>query len=429
MISVFYSMEPAMQRAPRFYYGWIIVAIASLTMMIVVGIFFASGVLFAAIVSEFGWSRATASLPFSMALISYAVTAWLAGRLFDAYGPRWLFPLGALCMGGGLIASAQATTVWQLCLGWGLLAAQGFNLAGFAPHLALVSLWFERRRGTAAGLVLGGASLGALVVVPLTQYLVALHGWRWTYTALGVAVILILAPLNALWQRHRPQDIDLHPEGAAADPPPATLPAPTPLGIAHLLDTLRTARFWCLFVTVCSIGWMSNITSVHQLAHMVDSDFADLLAAWMIGLTGLLRAISSTLWGSLSDRFGREPIYTLGTVLCMIGIGCLAVLQPPAVLGWLYGYALGFGLGYGVHGAVQAAATADLFPARHLGTILGVLELGWGMGGFGGAWLGGYWYDHHGGYHGAFVLTVFICALGCLGLWLAAPRRSRLWPL
>ena len=415
-----------MQRAPRFYYGWIIVAIASLTMMLIIGIFFASGVLFAAIVSEFGWSRTTASLPFSIALISYAATAWLAGRLFDAYGPRWLFPLGALCMGGGLIVSAQATTVWHLCLGWGLLAAQGFNLAGFAPHLALVSLWFERRRGTAAGLVLGGASLGALVLVPLTQYLVDLHGWRWTYTALGVAVILILTPLNALWQRHRPQslprtrsgDVGLHPEGAATASPPSRRRS-------HLPDTLRTARFWCLFTTVCSIGWLSNITSVHQLAHMVDSGFADLLAASVIGLTGLLRAVSSTIWGSLSDRFGREPIYTVATVLCMIGIGCLAGLRAPAALGLLYGYAIGFGLGYGAHGTVQAAATADLFPARQLGTILGTLELGWGIGGFVGTWLGGYWYDHHGGYHGAFAITTLICALGCLGLWLAAPRKPR----
>ena len=425
-----------MQRAPRFYYGWIIVAIASFTMMVIIGIFFTSGVLFAAIVSEFGWSRTTASLPFSIGLISYAATAWLAGRLFDAYGPRWLFPLGALCMGGGLVASAQATTVWHLCLGWGVLAAQGFNLAGFAPHLALVSLWFERRRGTAAGLVLGGASLGALVVVPLTQYFVDLHGWRWTYAALGVATVLILAPLNALWQRHRPQnlprnpdqvrgrlrsgDAGLNPEGVAATP------APPSLGLSHMLDALRTARFWFLFVSVCSIGWLSNITTVHQLAHMVDSGFAELLAAWVIGATGLLRAFSSTLWGSLSDRFGREPIYTLGTVLCMAGIGCLAVLRAPGALGLLYGYALGFGIGYGVHGSVQAAATADLFPARHLGAILGLLELGWGLGGFGGAWLGGYWYDRHGGYHGAFVLTVFICAMGCLGLWLAAPRRNRL---
>ena len=416
-----------MQRASRFYYGWIIVGIASLTMMIVMGIFFASGVLFAAVVSEFGWSRTTASLPFSIGLVSYAATAWLAGRLFDAYGPRWLFPLGALCMGGGLVVSAQATTVWHLCLGWGILAAQGFNLAGFAPHLALGLPVVRppprhRRRPGARRRQPGRPVHRAAHAISGRPARLALD----LYIALGVAVILILAPLNALWQRHRPQDIGLHPEGDVADPPHTETPARASLGISHMLDALRTARFWYLFLSVCSIGWLSNITTVHQLAHMVDSGFADLLAAWVIGATGLLRAFSSTLWGSLSDRFGREPIFTIGTVLCMAGIGCLAVLQAPGALGLLYGYAIGFGIGYGVHGSVQAAATADLFPARHLGVILGALELGWGMGGFGGAWLGGYWYDHHGGYHGAFVLTVLICALGCLGLWLAAPRRNRL---
>ena len=300
-----------MHRAPRFYYGWIIVAIASFTMMIIIGIFFTSGVLFAAIVAEFGWSRTAASLPFSIGLISYAATAWVAGRLFDAYGPRWVFPLGVLCMSGGLIVSAQATTAWQLCVGWGLLAAQGFNLAGYAPHMALVSQWFERRRGAAAGLVLGGASLGALFIVPLTQYMVGLYGWRATYTALGVAVALLLVPLNALWQRHRPQDVGLYPDGDVSGSSAVEMRTAAAWGLSHLLDTARSPRFWFLFLSVCSIGWLSNITTVHQLAHMVDSGFAQLLAASVIGLTGLLRAISSTLWGGLSDRFGREPVSSL----------------------------------------------------------------------------------------------------------------------
>jgi MFS family permease len=83
------------------YYGWIVVAIGFITMMLIMGIFFSSGVLFAAIIADHGWSRASASLPFSVALISYAGTAWLAGRLFDRYGPRRQFPLGALPELGG----------------------------------------------------------------------------------------------------------------------------------------------------------------------------------------------------------------------------------------------------------------------------------------------------------------------------------------
>ena len=92
----------------RLYYGWVIVAVGFCTMLLVQGSFASSGVLFAALTKEYGWSRATISLPFSVGLVGYAALTWLSGRLFDRYGPRRLFPVGVLCLGLGLITSAQA---------------------------------------------------------------------------------------------------------------------------------------------------------------------------------------------------------------------------------------------------------------------------------------------------------------------------------
>lgn len=413
-------------RMTRLYYGWIIVAIGFCTMMLVMGTFFSSGVLFAAVTAEYGWSRATTSLPFSVALICYATTAWLAGQLFDRYGPQRLFPLGAVCLGLGLMVSARTSAPWQLCLSWGLLVAQGFNLAGFAPHLAQAALWFNRQRGIASGLVISGASIGALVIVPGVQYLVDQYGWRPAYTILGLLVMGCLVPLNALWQRHRPADLGLYPDGAKAPPTPLSHPATTALASPWTLRrAMGTVRFWCLFVMVGCIGWLGNLTSVHQIAHFTDNGFPGLLAAAIVGLMGLPRAVSSPIWGSLSDRFGRETIYTLGTLFSIAGLACLAVLRPPAPVWLLYGYALAYGIGHGAYGATEAAATADLFYGPSLGAILGALELGWGIGGFGGAWVGGYWYDRWGSYHGAFIVTMGISGLGCLALWCAAPRRAR----
>jgi MFS family permease len=411
---------------PRLYYGWIVVAIGFLTMMLTMGIFFSSGVLFAAIIAEHGWSRAAASLPFSLALITYAGTAWLAGRLFDRYGPRRLFPLGALCLGVGVIVSTRTHAPWQLCLSWGLLVAQGYNLAGFAPHLALAALWFSRRRGLATGIMLSGASVGAVVIVPTAQYLVDTYGWRLAYTLLGTAAMVCLVPLNAIWQYHKPADLGLHPDGVAA--PPTRLHPSTSTTSAlpwTLWRAMGTRRFWWLFVLVCGLGWSSNITSVHQIAHMISSGFPSLLAASIVGLLSLFRASSSTVCGGLSDRFGREVIFSLGTLLCCIGLSLLVLLGKPASTWLLYGYALTYGLGNGVFASVYAAATADLFLGPSLGTILGVLELGWGVGGFAGSWVGGYWYDRWGSYHGIFALTIGVAVLSCAAMWLAAPRRLR----
>ena len=138
----------------RLYYGWIVVALAFITMMFVIDTFASSGVLFAALVTEYDWSRATTSLPFSIALVGYAATAWLAGRLFDRYGPRWLFPpIGTICLGVGLLASTYTRSPWQLCLTWGILVGQGFQprrlCAALGPRGALVPP--QSRRGCRSG--------------------------------------------------------------------------------------------------------------------------------------------------------------------------------------------------------------------------------------------------------------------------------------
>jgi MFS family permease len=410
----------------RLYYGWVIVVVGFCTMLLVQGSFASSGVLFAALTREYGWSRATISLPFSVALVGYASLTWLSGRLFDRYGPRRLFPCEALCLGLGLLLSARAQEPWHLCLTWGVLVGQGMNLIGFVPHLTQMALWFRRRRGLAAGLVLSGASIGTLVLIPGTQYLVNRYGWRSTYTMLGLLVIGCLVPLNALWQRHRPADLGLHVDGVPEPPGPGAGGAAVPtLDHWTLRRALSTTRFWYLFVMVMGIGWLSNMTNVHQIAHLTSNGLPSLLAAEVVAMMGLIRAAGSPIWGGLADRFGREGIYTAGTCLCMGGLACLASLSPLAPPWLLYGYALGLGLGFGVHGAVESTATADIFHGPHLGVILGVLELGWGLGGFLGAWFGGYWYDHWGSYHGAYALTMGASLLGCLALWLAAPRHSR----
>jgi MFS family permease len=289
-----------------------------------------------------------------------------------------------------------------------------------------MALWFRQRRGLASGLVLSGASIGTLVLVPGTQYLVERYGWRPTYTGLGLLVIGCLVPLNALLQRHHSHDLGWYPDGAPELPRTVAAAVSVPATAPWTLQrAVTTTRFWYLFVMVTGIGWLGNIINVHQIAHMASNGFPSLLAAEMVGMMGLMRAAGSTIWGGLADRFGREGIYIVGTCLCLSGLACLASLSPSASLWLLYGYALGLGLGFGVHGAIESTATADIFHGPHLGTIFGVLELGWGLGGFLGAWFGGYWYDQWGSYHGAFVLTMGVSLLGCLALWLAAPRHSR----
>jgi MFS family permease len=83
---------------------------------------------------------------------------------------------------------------------------------------------------------------------------------------------------------------------------------------------MATTQFWLLFVLVCSLGWLSSIISVHLIAHIIGNGFPSMLAASIVGTMSLLRAASSTVLGSLSDRFGREAIFTVGIFFCITGL-------------------------------------------------------------------------------------------------------------
>ena len=119
------------------------------------------------------------------------------------------------------------------------------------------------------------------------------------------------------------------------------------------------------------------------------------------------------------------------SILSFIGITLLMSIQDTSQPWHLYLYVLLYGLGYGALGPIYAAATADLFPGKRPGTILGMLEAGYGMGGAFGVFIAGYLYDLFGHYTISFALVLGAITLSCASIWLAAPRKAQAftqWP-
>ena len=158
-------------------------------MLLVQGSFASSGVLFAALTQEYGWSRAIISLPFSVALVGYASLTWLSRPLIR---PLWATPVvSARCSVSGPWLNPECSGTYTLASVSDLGGAgrTGPKPDWFVPHLTQMSLWFHQRRGLASGLVLSGASMGTLILVPGAQYLVNGYGWRLAYTVLGLLVL------------------------------------------------------------------------------------------------------------------------------------------------------------------------------------------------------------------------------------------------
>jgi MFS family permease len=168
----------------RVFYGWTVVAAAFFVLFMAYGTQYAFGVFFAALVDEFGWSRASLSGVFSLYAAVYSGFALVAGRLTDRWGPRTVIGIGGALLGAGLVAMSRVGALWQPYVLYGTVAALGMSTA-YVPCHATVVRWFTRRRGLAVGLASAGGSLGTFVLPPVAHFLVSRLGWRWSYVVFG----------------------------------------------------------------------------------------------------------------------------------------------------------------------------------------------------------------------------------------------------
>jgi len=410
------------------YYGWVIVAVMFVTLFISLGFRFSFGVFYSAILDESGWGRAETASVVSAAMLVYACTAALSGYLFDRLGARVLFPMGALCMGSGLVLCSISESLAGLTISYGILLGFSYASLGFIPHMAIVPRWFDRRRGLASAASLAGVGMGSLVIAALSAELIVRIGWRETMWWFGIVSMAVLIPINVLFHRPSAESI-----GLARDDGRSALdmaPRPAPKAGATVASAIRTRAFWLLALAVTMTGTCTMTIVVHQTRMLVDMGYALPLASLIFGMLGVARAIGGLIWGSLSDRIGRSTCVVIICAISLVGLGMLwsMSLVPPESaalrIALLSGYMLTFGIGYNGMAPVYASAVSDRFAGKNLGTILGLLDLGFGVGSAAGPWLAGWIFDHYGSYDRVIVGVALGVVLTGIGLWSASRSRG-----
>jgi MFS family permease len=429
--------EPATptQRLARrlpFFYGWLIVAIVFVTMALGVNARTAFSLLMPPILAEFGWDRAVTAGAFSFGFFVTGLMSPALGRLMDARGPRFVMPLGVAATGAGLLLAAVAHQPWHLYLTLGVLVGAGSSFLGYTGQALFLPNWFARRRGLAIGIAYAGVGVGSIVMFPWFQALIEHAGWRSACVTLGVVVLVVAGPLNLLLRR-RPEDLGLRPDGDAA--PAAGTTARAPLRVVDpawaavdwtLARAMRTARFWWVGLALfCGLyAWYA--VQVHQTQVLREAGFSAAQAAWALGAVSLFGIPGQIALGALSDRVGREVVWTIGSLGFIVTYAALLMLVslgPHPALLWVIVVAQGL-LGYGVT-PVFGAIPAEIFQGRHFGSIFGVLMLGGFAGGALGPWVMGALHDATGSYGPAFATGIAASALGIVAVWLAAPRKVR----
>ncbi|MBT7756334.1 MAG: MFS transporter, partial [Rhodospirillaceae bacterium] len=289
-----------------------------------------------------GWTTAIVSAAITVFYLTNACCLTAVGALVDRWGPRPVISCGALLLAFGVAAIGQLSSLWQLyaafvCMGLGYATMSVTGLS------AAIAPWFERHQGRSVALALTGASIGAMVVVPLLVLAIGALGFAEATLRAGLLTAVVLIPLVLIVLRFRgPGDLGL---GRDGDSPEAKAPtgradaAPS----AMRRDALRTFLLWSV-----PIGFALGLTvQIGFLTHhyaLAEPSLGAEGAGWLVGATGFTGLLGRLLLARVADQVDTRTYSAAILVVQAVVLGAMALFPSVAVLiamSLVYGFCLG----------------------------------------------------------------------------------------
>ncbi len=407
--------------------GWV-VTLAGMGLNLALGILYAWSV-FSKQLQEsvqkggFGWSKTTATLPYTIAIGCFALMMVPAGRLQDRLGPRLVASLGGLSAGCGLVVASFASPESPLLaiLGFGVLGGIGIGL-GYAAATPAAVKWFPpEKKGLITGLVVAGFGLAPVYIAPLSKYLIGTYGVANSFRILGVA-FLLMGTGFAQFIKNPDVPPFLVPKAVAGAPIPARVDK-------TWREMVRTPAFYSLYVQyACAataglmiIGHMARIVAV-QSANAIQAGFV------FVALLAVFNASGRVVAGIMSDYIGR--VVTIA-IVCILQATVLFFFESfSTITAFVVGAAV-VGFCYGACLSLFPATTADEWGTKNLGLNYGIMFTAWGLGGVFGPTLAGQIADRTGSYAGAYhvagllcIVAVFLAMLFYVNISVSVPQKQ-----
>jgi MFS family permease len=359
--------------------------------------------------TEFGVSRADASIPYTLSMLGFGIGGMWMGRWADRFGIARVAALGAVGVASGFVLAGVSGGIVGFALAQGLLGLLGIA-STFAPLLADTAQWWNKRRGIAVAVCASGNYLAGTLWPPIAQWGVTQVGWRTTYICIGLFCGIGMG-LLALRMRTPP------PAAAAATVNrQGVVASDRPFGMSVMQAQ------WLLSVAGVACCVAMAMPQVHIVAYCSDLGFGAARGAEMLSLMLACGIVSRLVSGVICDRIGGIRTLLLGSALQGIA---LMMFLPFDGLVPLYLVSAMFGLFQGGIVPSYAIIVREHFPAKEAGARTGTIIMATLVGMALGGWLSGKIFDVTGSYHAAFVNGIAWNALNfCIVLWLY--RRSRI---
>jgi MFS transporter, OFA family, oxalate/formate antiporter len=401
----------------RVFYGWFVVAAAFAVTFVGFGSAYTFSAFVESLQGDFGASRGSVSLVFSLAGFLYFGFGAISGPLADRWGSRRMAVIGMILTGAGLAAASMARSLTEIYVAYGLGVGLGVGFS-YVPALGAVQRWFSRRRGFASGLAVSGVGVGTLALPALASLFIVMLGWREAWLVLGCLAAVIGGGM-ALMIENDPRDRGVGPDG---DPVQASAQAVQRPG-ASVSEAVKSRQFVALYAAclICSFGVF--VPFVHLVPYARDHGIPQSSAVLLLGAIGVGSTFGRFFLGGLADRMGR-----ISALVAMFAGMALALIvwAFSQEIGSLVAFAFVYGIFYGGWVAVLPALVMDFFGGRNVSGIIGILYTSVAFGTLIGPSVAGVIFDLNGTYTLPIVASVCanIVAAGIVGIAWRRPRGT-----
>lgn len=365
----------------------------------VAGLLYIWSVISKSLVSELNWTSKEASLPYTIATVSFVISMIFLGKILDTKGPKISATIGSILLGLGLILSGLTVNPIIMVLTFGVLAGAGMGVLNVSTVSPTVRWFSPRKKGLITGVVVAGVGLSSVFYSPLSNYMIEKLGISKTFVYIGILALIVSGILS--------QVLENPPSGYTIKEPSNYISKSSDnvdLTWRDMLKSLDFLKLWAMLAFSSSAGLMiiGHISNIAFIQINWEGGFL------LVILLAIFNTLGRLLGGSISDKIGR--INLMRTIFIIQGVNMFLFARYSNIPLLAIGVGLA-GLCYGAAFSVFPAAISDLFGTKNFGMNYGLMFTGWGLGGIIGPMTGAYIFDSTNNYNTAYLSAFVLLAI------------------